>query len=154
MFADIIYNPNSCGQHFFKWVHTCNILKAEVVAFLKGMFRDVKSSTCLCAVLFSRKNKLFWIRALDISPKLSRIFLLNFIIQGGIFRKRVLFLGYRRVSPKHTEQHSLAKSMVTLLQSQSDTSSCEVWRTRTAIQGVESWKTAQYAFAKSPVEPN
>ena len=51
---------------------------------------------------------------------------LNFIIQGGIFRKRVLFLGYRGVSPKHTEQHSLAKSMVTLLQSQSDTSSCEV----------------------------
>lgn len=75
MFADIIYNPNSCGQHFFKWVHTCNILKAEVVAFLKGMFRDVKSSTCLCAVLFSRKNKTVLNQALDISPKLSRIFL-------------------------------------------------------------------------------
>ena len=52
--------------------------------------------------------------------------LLNFIIQGGIFRKRVIFLGYRGVSPKHTEQHSLAKSMFTLSQSQSDTSSCEV----------------------------
>ena len=57
MFADIIYNPNSCGQHFFKRVHTWKILRAEVVAFLKVMLRDVKSSTCLCAVLFSRKNK-------------------------------------------------------------------------------------------------
>ena len=85
---------------------------------------------------------------------ISYIILLNFIIQGGIFRKRVIFLGYRGVSPKHTEQHSLAKSMFTLSQSQSDTSSCEVWRTRTIIQAVESWKTAQYAFAKSRVEPN
>ena len=52
--------------------------------------------------------------------------MLNFIIQGGIFGKRVIFLGYKGVSPKRTEQHSLAKSLFTLLQSQSDTSSCEV----------------------------
>ena len=91
------------------------------------------------------------------SSRLGRYFSVLYtyiIIQGGIFRKRVIFLGYRGVSPKHTEQRSLAKSMFTLSQSQSDTSSCEVWRTRTVIQGVESWKTAQYAFAKSRVEPN
>jgi hypothetical protein len=91
------------------------------------------------------------------SSRLGRYFSVLYtyiIIQGGIFRKRVIFLGYRGVSPKHTEQRSLAKSMFTLSQSQSDTSSCEVWRTRTVIQGVESWKIAQYAFAKSRVEPN
>ena len=51
---------------------------------------------------------------------------LNFIIQGGILRKRILFLGYRGVGPKHSEQHSLATRLFTLSQSQSDTSSCEV----------------------------
>ena len=76
MFTDIIYNPNSCGQHVLtnEFTHVTS-WRQKLLPFQKACFGTWRVPLVCARCSFPERTKLFWIRGLDISRKLLRIVL-------------------------------------------------------------------------------